>query len=107
MSATVPLPSSPRPSRPLSAVLPAASRALAAILGGYVLMLAFAAALATALQHGAHWSRGEAMVCAGMAAFVVYLLTGLRAFVAPTARRAWGELLAVAALLAALAAAWR
>jgi hypothetical protein len=90
-----------------AALLPAASRALAAVLGGYVLTLAFAAALATALQHGERWSRGEAMVSAAMAAFVVYLLAALRAFVAPSARRAWAELLAVAALLAVLAAAWR
>lgn len=90
-----------------AAILPAASRALAAVVGGYVLTLAFAAALATALQHGAHWSRVEAMVSAAMAAFVVYLLAALRAFVAPSAWRAWAELLTIAATLAALAAAWR
>jgi len=88
-----------------SSVLPAVSRALAAVLAGYGLMLSFAAALATALQYLAHWSRAEAMASAGMAAFVAYLLAALRAFVAPSAWRAWGELLAVTALLAALAAA--
>ncbi len=90
-----------------AAILAAVCRALAAALGGYVLTLAFAAALATALQHGAHWSRGEAMVSAAMAAYVVYLLAALRAFIAPSAQRAWVELLTVAALLAVLAAAWR
>lgn len=90
-----------------AAILPAASRTLAAVLAGYVLTLAFAAALASTLQHGVHWSRSEAMVSAAMAAFVVYLMAALRAFVAPSAWRAWAELLAVAALLASLAAAWR
>lgn len=98
----------PERARPVrrAAVAPAVSRTLAAIFGGYALTLAFAAALAGALQHAGHWSPVDAMVAAALAAFGVYLLAALRAFAAPSARRAWGELLAVTALLAAGAAAW-
>ncbi len=85
------------------AVLQAANRTLAAVLGGYALTLAFTAAATLALQRGAQWGRGEAMVTAGMLAFVVYLLVALRAFVAPSSTRAWGELLAAAAGLATMA----
>lgn len=87
------------------AALAAASRALAATLGGYLLTLAFTAAAALVLQRLAQWGRGEATVTAAMLAFVVYLLSALRAFVAPSVARAWCEPLAAAAGLAALAAA--
>lgn len=83
----------------------ALSRAAAALLGGYALTLAFTALLATALQRLAHWGRGEATLGASLLAFLVYLLVALRAFVAPTQARAWGEPLGAALLLAALAAA--
>jgi len=86
------------------AALAATSRAAAAILGGYALALAFTAATTLALQHGGAWARGEAMITAGMLAFVVYLLAALRAFVTPSATRAWAEPLAAAAALSAFAA---
>lgn len=86
------------------AALGAASRVAAALLGGYVLTLAFTAAATLTLQRGADWARGEATITAAMLAFVVYLLAALRAFVAPSAARAWGEPLVTTAVLAALAA---
>ena len=87
------------------AALGAASRAAAAIIGGYAVTLAFTAAATMALQRGADWARGEATVTAAMLAFMVYLLAALRAFIAPGALRAWCEPLAAAAALATLAAA--
>ncbi|MGQ0710366.1 MAG: iron transporter [Rhodoferax sp.] len=92
--------------RAVKGVAVALNRVLAATVGGYVLMLSFVTALATVLQRGAHWGRGEAMVSAALGAFAVYLLAALRAFVVSSAWRAWAELLAMAALLAALALAW-
>ena len=89
------------------AALRAAGRALAAIFGGYALTLAFAAAATSLLQRGAGWDRGEAFVTAAMLAFVVYLVAALRAFLAPSVRRAWGEPLAVAAALSLVAAVLR
>ena len=86
------------------AALAAANRAAAAILGGYVLTLAFTAAAAVTLQRLADWSRGEATITAAMLAFAVYLMGALRAFMAPSAVSAWCEPLAAAAALAALAA---
>lgn len=92
--------------RPALSALTATSRALAAILGGYALTQAFTVALSLGLQRGAQWARGEAIVTAAMLAFVAYLLAALRAFVAATVWRAWGELLAAAALLVALSWIW-
>jgi hypothetical protein len=89
------------------AALGAAGRAFAAIVGGYALTISFAAAATTLLQRGAGWGRGEAFVTAAMLAFVVYLAAALRAFLAPSARRAWGEPLAAAAALSLLAAVIR
>lgn len=90
----------------LAAFAPAVIRALAATFGGYAVTQCFSAALALALHRGMQWSRGEALVTSALFAFVVYLLAALRAFTARSVRRAWFELLALAAVLAAAAWHW-
>lgn len=80
-------------------ILVAASRACAAITGGY----AFAASAAALLALCLPMPRADAVVTATMLSFAVYAAAALRAFAAPSAWRAWVELL-LPALLMALAA---
>lgn len=74
----------------------AISRAGAAIVGGY----AFASTAATLLALGLPLPPVDAVVTATLLSFVFYTGAALRAFAAPSARRAWAELLLPAALMA-------
>jgi hypothetical protein len=85
----------------------AASRTLAAVLGGYALALSFTAAASLALLRGAGLARSEALLAAAMSSLVVYLLAMVRAFALRSIARAWIELLGAASVCAALAAWWR
>lgn len=79
-----------------------ASRALAAIAGGYLL----AALAATALAVWPPLHRAEAVITATLASFIVYLCAVLWVFAARTALKAWLGIAIPAAMLAsALAAA--
>jgi hypothetical protein len=89
-------------SLPRSGVPNALCRTAAALLGGYLLTIAFTMATARGLQL-AGWPRGEALLVAALPAFVVYLLAALRAFCATTAARAWAEQAGATLLLVALA----
>ncbi len=80
--------------------LAVASRALAAIGGGYALAAAAAAALAQALP-SLGMPRADAVLTATMLAFVLHAVAALWAFGCASAWRAWGGI-AVPALLAAL-----
>ncbi|MET0807158.1 MAG: DUF3649 domain-containing protein [Pseudoxanthomonas sp.] len=79
-----------------------ASRATAAIAGGYLL----ASIAATALAVWLPLHRAEAVITATLASFVVYLCAVLWVFAARTALKAWlGIGMPAAVLAAALAAA--
>ncbi|SAI60860.1 membrane protein [Bordetella trematum] len=75
-----------------------ASRALAAIGGGYALASAAAACLAVWLP----MSRVDAVVTAQMLAFVVYACGVIWVFATYSAWRAWGGIMVPTALLALL-----
>lgn len=66
----------------------AASRTLAAVLGGYALALGFTATVSLALSALCGMARSEAVVSAAMLSFVIYLLALLRAFTTRSATRA-------------------
>lgn len=81
-----------------------ASRALAAIFGGYALSALFCASAGLALMHtGA--SRLDAVMTATMLAFVVHFIAAIWAFRAPSASRLWVGMVILAALLGGLATA--
>lgn len=84
---------------PRSPLVPATSRAVAAIVGGYAFASAAAALLAMLLP----LPRADAVVTATLLSFALYAGAALRAFATPSAWRAWAELL-LPALLMALAA---
>jgi hypothetical protein len=81
---------------PRSSYLAGASRAAAAIAGGY----AFAAAAAALLAQCLPLPRADAVVTATLLSFALYAAAALRAFAAPSAWRAWLELLAPAVAMA-------
>jgi hypothetical protein len=74
-----------------------ASRALAALLGGYALASAFTAFFSLALP----LSPGEAVLTASLLGFVVYVAAVIAVFGAGSATRAWGWTLGPSLLLAA------
>lgn len=78
--------------------LAVASRAVAAIGGGYGLSALWAAALALHLPG----SRADAVITATLIAYVIYTLAAIWVFAVRSAWRAWGGLLAAAALPAVL-----
>jgi hypothetical protein len=83
-----------------------ASRALAALLGGYALASAFAAFFSLALP----LHPGEAVLTASMLAFAVHVTAAIFVFGARSATRAWVGTLGPALLLALGAAvlwSWR
>lgn len=84
---------------PRSPLFSATSRACAAIAGGY----AFAASASALLALCLPLPRADAVVTATLLSFALYAAAALRAFAAPSAWRAWAELL-LPALAMALAA---
>lgn len=78
-----------------------ASRALAALAGGYALASATAAGVGLALARSGS-SSVDAVLWASMLAFVVHAMAALWAFGCASARRAWLGIGIPAALLAAL-----
>lgn len=88
----------PTPSIDLRYRLAVASRAVAAIGGGYALSALAATALALYLP----LHRAEAVITATLASLVLYLLAVLWAFAARSAWRAWAGLALPAGALAAL-----
>lgn len=78
--------------------LSVAARAVASIVGGYALASLASAAITLALP----LPREEAVLAGGMAAFILYPVIAIGAFLASSARRAWLGLIVPAALLAAL-----
>ena len=65
-----------------------ASRAVAAVGGGYALAAAFAAAAALGFQY-LGLGRGDATMAATMASFIVYAVAAMWCFGCASARRAW------------------
>lgn len=91
------LPAKPgRPGTPLRYRLAVASRALAAIVGGYVLSALVAMAMALWLP----LARAEAVITGTLASFVVYTCAVMWVFAARDAWRAWAGLAAPSAVLA-------
>lgn len=78
--------------------LAVASRAVAAIAGGYALSALSATALALLLP----LARAEAVIAATLASFVIYTCAVMWVFAARSAWRAWAGLAVPSALLAAL-----
>lgn len=78
-----------------------ASRAVAALLGGYALANTLSIALVAALP----LARADAVLVALQGSFLVYAAATLWAFAARSVRRVWLGL-GVATLLSGLAAAW-
>lgn len=85
---------------PPSPLLAAISRACAAIAGGYVFAAAATALLAVVLPMLLPMQRADAVVTATLLSFLLYGAAALRVFAAPSAWRAWLELLAPALLMA-------
>ena len=81
-----------------------ASRAVAAIGGGYGLSALFCASAGLALTHMGV-SRLNAVMTATMLAFVVHFIAAIWAFRAPSASRLWVGMVILAALLGGLATA--
>ncbi|GAB2852229.1 hypothetical protein GCM10027277_20730 [Pseudoduganella ginsengisoli] len=81
---------------PRSPLAIAVSRACAALIGGYAFAATSSALLATCLP----LTRADAVVAATLLSFALYAAAALRAFAAPSAWRAWGELLLPAAAMA-------
>lgn len=85
--------------------LDVAGRALAAVLGGFVLASAAASALAAALVAGGLQPRGMAVGSGTLVSWIVWTGAAMWAFHAPSQGRAWGWLLGPAAALGAVALA--
>lgn len=83
---------------------PLASRAIAAIGGGYLLACGWAVALSMLWPVGADGGRSAGVVAGTASAFAVYVAVAIWAFAAPNALRAWLGILGPAAGLALLAA---
>lgn len=77
------------------------SRALAALLGGYLLAAAVATACAVHLPSLLGAARSEATVGGAMLAYLVYALVFMAAFACRSAWRAWAWILGAALLLGA------
>lgn len=95
------MPAEPKPAKvrlgtPLRYRLAVASRALAAIVGGYVLSALVAIAMALWLP----LARAEAVITGTLASFVVYTCAVMWVFAARDAWRAWAGLAAPSAVLA-------
>lgn len=94
-----------RPARVVSASfryrLGVASRAVAAIAGGYGVAALSAAALALCLPAAFGMARSEAAMTGTLASFIVFALAVMWVFAARTAWRAWSGLV-IAALLPGL-----
>jgi len=75
-----------------------ASRSLAAVLGGYGMASALAAALAVWLPMG----RADAVMTGQMLSFVVYACAVIWVFATRSTWRAWGGVLVITAVLLAL-----
>lgn len=95
---SAPSPASRLPRRYRAAV---ASRALAALGGGYALASALAAAVAVHLQPLFSGSRSEATVAGVMLGFAAYAAAFMTAFATRSAWRAWAWVLGPALLLGA------
>ncbi|MDH0862937.1 DUF3649 domain-containing protein [Mitsuaria sp. GD03876] len=78
-----------------------ASRAVAALGGGYALASALAAAVALHLQPLLSDNRAEATIAGVMLGFVAYAVAIMTAFTARSAWRAWAWVLGPALLLGA------
>lgn len=76
-----------------------ASRALAAIVGGYALAAMATGCLSLALVHGAGLPRAEAVLTATLLSFLWYGVAVVWVFAVDSAWRAWLGLLAPCALL--------
>lgn len=85
---------------PVSYRMAVASRALAAVLGGYVV----AALASVCLTMWLPMARADAVVTGMMMSFVAYLCAVLWCFACRSAWRAWSGLIVASLLLAALAA---
>jgi uncharacterized membrane protein len=79
--------------------LAVASRAIAAIVGGYALAAVFSVFCAVALP----MPRADAIIIGGMLSFLVYCAAAVWVFAAPNAMRAWLGLLLPIALMGAIA----
>jgi|GEM_PF-1512675 len=77
-----------------------ASRAVAAILGGYAVAALATGCLSLVLANWAGMARVEAVITATLLSFLWFTLAVIWVFAVDTAWRAWGGLLASAALLA-------
>lgn len=77
------------------------SRALAALLGGYLLAAAVAAACAVHFPGLLGAARSEATVGGAMLAYLIYALAFMTAFACRSAWRAWAWMLGPALLLGA------
>ncbi|MBB4845402.1 hypothetical protein HNP55_003952 [Paucibacter oligotrophus] len=103
-----PITSAPRPAGSVIAALSwryrlaVFSRAAAALLGGYLLAAAVAAATAVYLPVLAPITRNEATVGGTMLAYLLYAIAFMAAFACLSAWRAWMYTLGPALLLAAL-----
>ncbi len=80
-----------------------ASRAVAAIAGGYVVAALSSVVLAICLPAVFGMARSEATMTGLLASFAVFALAVMWVFAARTARRAWLGLVAAAAVLGLLA----
>lgn len=77
-----------------------ASRAVAAIGGGYTVAALATGCLSLALTHGAGMARAEAVVTATLLSFLWFALAVIWVFAADSAWRAWAGLIVPAAVLA-------
>jgi len=87
-------------STPIRYRLAVASRAVAAIAGGYAVAALSAAALALALPAWTGMARSEAVLTGTLASFAVFAGAVMWVFAARTALRAWAGLALSAAVLA-------
>ncbi|ATQ77101.1 iron transporter [Massilia violaceinigra] len=91
-----------RLSAPLAYRLGVGSRALAAILGGYLLAAAASALLALLLPRVLGTGRADAVIAATLASFAIYAGAVIWVFAARSAARAWLGMLLPAAGMAAI-----
>lgn len=91
-----------RLSAPTAYRLGVGSRALAAILGGYLLAAAASALLALLLPLALGTARADAVIAATLASFAIYTCAVIWVFAARSATRAWLGLLLPAAAMGAI-----